>query len=247
MIKIYTKISRPNAKLKLVCLHHVGGSAPMYLNWSHAIPENIELSSIQLPGRGDLFKHEIIDNIAIASQEVATLLNTEIHLPYILFGHSLGALLAYETICYLQKNKMPLPIHFIASGLSAPHKLKSLVRRHLLSNEELIQLLASYDKGRVEQSKVYFDLLELLLPAVRGDFKMHDDYSYQQSELMTCPVTAVAGDQDGFHVEENIRGWSELTTNKFTYTLLPGGHMYLFDDQKVFLEWLNATLLKISL
>lgn len=236
------KKQNPQAHLQVICLHHAAGSAAMYLNWQAYLPDFIELCAIQLPGRAQSFREPLIDDINHAAEEIATLIDREITKPYILFGHSLGALLGFESIRYLDEKNMKIPIHFFASGLGAPHVLSPSSRRDLLSDQEMLQLLASYDEGRIALDKNYYDLLRLILPAAFADFKIHDTYIHKPGNLLPCPITAIAGDHDEIHSEKAIRAWCELTTKECNIKLFSGGHMYFMDHPKEFLSWFSEQL-----
>jgi len=241
--KILKKQQKPEAKIQLVCLHHAVGSAAMYLNWQSKLPEYVEVSAVQLPGRGNLLNLTSFDDIKAAAADVVTLLENEVEKPYVIFGHSLGALLGFEVIRHLQQNHQKKLLAFVASGLSAPHIFTPKIRRDLMNDKELIDLLAAYDKDRVKQDQAYFELLRLILPTARNDFKMHDNYRFQkQPDILSCPIIAIAGKQDNEHSIDNILLWRELTNADFSSKIFPGGHMFLFDELDDFLDWFGNEL-----
>lgn len=245
-IQLLRKKQNPNAVLRVVCLHHAAGSVPLYLNWQDYLPDFIELYALQLPGRGSSLREPVIKDIDKAVNEIAQLIHNEIAEPYVLFGHSLGTLLGFETIRYLDKNNMKLPAHFFASGLGAPHVLSCKHRRDLMSEKELLAVLASYDKDRVVQSDAYYDLLKLILPAAFADFKMHDTYVHQQGNFLPCPITAIAGTHDEDHQPQTIEAWRQLTAKEYLIKFFEGGHMYFMDHPTPFLDWFSEQLQIIS-
>lgn len=241
-VKRYTKLRNPLARLRLVCLHHAAGCASMYLNWVSALPPSIELSVIELPGRGETLEEAAFDNIHAAAFAVAHSLDTESKTPYVLFGHNLGALIGFEAIRLLQNEGKSVPKHFFASGVSAPHKIEASHQRNLLSNAELIHLVASYDEDRSEQRKLYYQMLETMLPTLRADFKMHDEYEFTPGQLLSCPITACSGIEDKDHPPAAVQSWQDMTETTFSAEFFPGGAMYLFNNRPTFLHWLSEQL-----
>lgn len=240
-VKRYTKLRNPLARLRLVCLHHAAGCASMYLNWVSALPPSIELSVIELPGRGETLEETAFEDTHAAAEAVAQILEEDLQTPYVLFGHNLGALIGFEAIRLLEKKGKSVPKHFFPSGLGAPHKIISQ-RRNLLSNEELIHLVASYDQDRSDQRKLYYQMLETMLPTLRADFKMHDEYEFIPGELLSCPITACSGIEDEGHPQSAVQAWQDLTKISFSCEFFPGGAMYLFNDRPTFLHWLSEQL-----
>ncbi|HVV71514.1 MAG TPA: alpha/beta fold hydrolase, partial [Verrucomicrobiae bacterium] len=162
---------RPNRALRLFCFPYAGGGLPVFRGWPDALPESVEVRVIQLPGRGPRFREKRFEDLAnlarVLSAEIEPLLVDQ---PFALFGHSFGALLAFETARQLRTMGW-IPERLIASGNNAPHIPEPLPPIHGLPDEaflEELKLLNGIQPAVLESQ----ELLELFLPIIRSDFKM---------------------------------------------------------------------------
>jgi medium-chain acyl-[acyl-carrier-protein] hydrolase len=159
----------------------------------------------------------------------------------VFFGHSIGALIAYETACALQIAGRRMPSELIASGSRAPHIPNREPPVAGASDEELVARLRDY--GGVPDSLLEnAELMELTLPMIRADFTISEAYRRPRHDSLTCPVTALGGEDDPWVTEEELRAWQNTTRSEFQWQLFAGNHFFLHSGVDVVLARINRSL-----
>jgi pyochelin biosynthetic protein PchC len=213
---------------RLVCLPHSGGSAFAFRDWATVLPPGVELVAVQYPGRGDRFGESLVDDVTrLAGCTVRELLKLP-RCDQVLFGHSLGAMVAYETAVQLRDAGRE-PAKLCVSACMPPgHMANRDV--HLASDDEFWDSL--YALGGIDPVIAeYAELREMLLPVLRSDIRTHATYQPRSgTEPLSCPVRCYHGDGDPLVEETRLRGWAEVTTGEFTLTVRPGGHFHVATD-----------------
>lgn len=219
----------PQSRLRLVCLPHAGGAASYFLRFSQAFPSSVEVVAVQYPGRQDRRTERCIDNIAGLADEVFLALQPWADRPLALFGHSLGAVVGFEVARRFEAQPGATPIGLFASARRAP-SLPSTDRIHLLSDDEIVAEIQRLD-GTQSQLLMDEELLRMVLPAIRADYKAIETYAYQPGARIGCPITALVGDRDHKVAVDDARLWREQTRAEFDCQVFPGGHFYLAECQ----------------
>lgn len=226
-IRIYHP--KPLAKFRLLCIPHAGGSASSYQKLSKLIGENIEVLSIQLPGREDRFKEENIEEMSILVSCIYKSIEPYLDKPFAIFGHSMGAYIGYElTKLLFRFNKMsPLMLYISAASSPNTPKIKKL---HHLSDELLLKELKIYNRTpdfllHDEKGISYF------LSYIRSDFKIVDDYSCYDYKSINSPISVFVGNSD--LIVCNYNNWTNYT-HKDTYVFpFNGDHFYLQEEENL--------------
>ncbi|WP_280501797.1 thioesterase II family protein [Nocardia farcinica] len=212
----------------LVCFPPGGGSATAYRNLADRVGPGIAVLALQYPARQDRLGepavtdlHELADRIAeelLAQPEVANLS---------LFGHSMGATVAYETARRLESAGRTVARLFV-SGRPAPSFVETR-RLHLGSDEDLIADLErlAADPAPIAVLRTEPGLAEIVLPAQRGDYQAVETYARRSSEPLRCPVTALVSTGDPTMSVEQADEWADFTAAAFRRETFPGGHFYL--------------------
>ncbi len=217
----------PPAPVRLVYFPHAGSSASACLRLSAALPPDAELVAVQYPGRQDRFSEPAIDTIDPLVRAVhRSLADLDDGRPLAFFGHSMGAVVAYE-VARLRADEGAGPVRLIVSGRRAPHVVRD-DHVHKGGDAALIaqlRRLSGTDNALLEDEGV----LELILPALRADYHAIETYTWTAGAPLTCPITAVIGDADPRVDERTAREWRRHTTGAFDLHVLPGGHFYLGD------------------
>ncbi|MFI0372413.1 thioesterase II family protein [Actinomadura sp. 1N219] len=221
--------SRPWASLRLFCLPHAGGSAVFYRPWAKEINPAVEVHAVQYPGRADRMADALVPDAHQLARLVAGAMAPLADRPVALFGHSMGAVLAYEVARLLQE-RGSAPVHLFASGARPPHDRggdRVSDRDDDGVVEEMLKLGGTDAEALREP-----ELRELVLPYVRNDFALIENYAHRDGVRLAVPVTAIVGDADPHVTEEQAAGWSDVTDGRFALTVLPGDHFYLLERQR---------------
>nr|BFE81255.1 hypothetical protein GCM10020093_038560 [Planobispora longispora] len=166
---------RPRAATRLVCFAHAGGSATAYREWPALLPESVELHGVQLPGRADRFGEPFPESFQSMAAEIAAETVPLLDRRFALFGHSMGALLAYEVTRLLEERGLG-PVRLFVSGCRAPHEIRRDDRR--LSEHDDDRLVSELTRlgGTDAEILTHPAMRELILPYVRGDFRLIENH-----------------------------------------------------------------------
>jgi surfactin synthase thioesterase subunit len=215
---------------RLVCFPHAGGSATAYKELTQALPPHFDVLCVQYPGRQDRFREEPFTSMASLVEAVAEELAREIAVdgsrPYALFGHSMGSLVAFETARVLARRQLPGPQRLFLSGRGGPET--DSAPYHLYDDDDVladVRRLGGTEQGMLDDP----DILELVMPALRGDYSALGTYRWSGGAALDVPVTALTGDSDPMMSVEDAHTWEPYTTGEFAVKVFPGGHFYLFD------------------
>ncbi|MBQ1075645.1 MbtH family NRPS accessory protein [Micromonospora sp. C31] len=216
------RMARPEAPVRLYCFPHSGGSAGEYVRLLDVLPD-VEVWGIQLPGRGGHLERA---PLTAMSELVTTLLaETEFTGRFAFLGHSLGALVAYETAKALRERGREQPEQLILSACTPPHHVVTRAPLHLLPDTELLTEIERQYGGLPAAIRDEPDLLELVLPYHRADFQIFETYRGTLGEALDQAFSVVGGADDAIPVEL-LAEWCRHTTGPFQMHRLPGGHFY---------------------
>ncbi|WP_410655034.1 thioesterase II family protein [Amycolatopsis sp. lyj-112] len=213
----------PSAGMRLVCFPHAGGSASAYFALSAALSPAVEMHTVQYPGRQDRLAEPVIDDLYVLVERLVDVVSA-LPRPFALFGHSMGASIAFEVARRLEARDI-VPSALFVSARPGPGRLKE-EWTHL---DDDARFLAEVNRLGGMDTKILDDpdLLELALPALRGDYKAIETYRYRPGPGVSCPVVALAGDADPILDLRDVETWREHTTGPFAMETFAGGHFYL--------------------
>lgn len=214
----------PDAHTRLICFPHAGGSATFYFPVSRAMSPVLDVLAIQYPGRQDRRAEPCVDDLRKLADLVVDELHPWIDRPVVLFGHSLGATLAFEVALTLRREGIT-PLGLFASGRRAPSRHRD-ERVHLADDDQLVADLKRLS-GTESQMLDDDEVLRMILPAMRSDYRAAETYRYQPGPKLDCPVVALVGDDDPQVTIDEARAWGEHTTAGFDLRVFTGGHFYL--------------------
>lgn len=223
------KSERPNAKVRLFCFTYAGASAQSFITWNSYVPEFIEVTGFELPAHGRrLVESPPCKTSQEAAKYIADTLEPVLDRPYALFGHCLGAVLAYEATRILKERGVLQPVHLFASGARGPHCGIPIGDVMNMNDEQFIEHFnkvygASMDILRNPQ------LGPLVLPVVKADAYMTQEYRYSPGAPVDYDVTAIAGKDDVDVDLGQMEAWNQHTTGKVTTRFYPGNHFFFLE------------------
>lgn len=221
----FARATAPRARL--FCFPYAGGSATAFANWPKRLPRDLEMLAVELPGRGlrrsDLPMSTHMDQLVETLSKEISECND---LPFSLFGHSLGAVVAFSCARSLRAAGAALPAHLFVSARGAPERPNRDVKCAQMNDEELVRELEARG-GIAPQILAEPDLISLLLPAVRSDFVLLNSYVYRAGEPLPVPITACGGSKDPLVDPEALSEWSKQTSAAFDLAIFHRGHFFL--------------------
>lgn len=222
---------------KLVCLPYAGAGASFYRPWTRLAGDAAELVALQLPGRERLIDEEPYRDVQVAADDlVEQLAPGEVAL----FGHSLGAVLAYELARRLVERPGFEVTHLFVSGSPAPERGRSQRATGLTDDEFLARVgeFAGYRHPAFDDP----EMRELLLPTLRADVEMHESYVPGDALPLDVPLTVIRGADDELVTQEDALSWGKATSRDFSYVEVPGGHMYLTESGPELVDVITSAL-----
>lgn len=217
--------THPQIDVRLVCFPHAGGSASYYFALSQALNRELEVVAIQYPGRQERRREPLIDSISELSDRIFDVLSAEHHDRTAFFGHSMGAVVAFEVAQRFRRKLGTGPEWLFVSGRRAPSRHRPGTV-HLCDDAGLVAELRTV--GGTDPSFLADDeLRQVILPVARNDFKAVETYTWTSGPPLDCPVTAFVGDHDPQTTVTDAAAWSGHTTGAFDLKVFPGGHFFL--------------------
>ncbi|MEU3856585.1 alpha/beta fold hydrolase [Streptomyces sp. NPDC028722] len=228
---------------RLLCLPHAGGSASFYFAVSKALSPAVDVRAVQYPGRQDRYDEPLAGSIQELAQGVFRALGDGQDTPLALFGHSMGAMVGFELARLLEAAGRP-PAMFFASGRRGP----SLVRTETVHQGDDAQLIAEVTKLDGTDAALLEDeeLLRMVLPVLRADYRAVETYRRAPGPRLSCPVVAMTGDADPRLTPDEARTWAEETDGAFELRVFPGAHFYLVAQQEAVVAEVEAALRRLG-
>ncbi|MGW6491653.1 thioesterase II family protein [Streptomyces sp. NPDC055056] len=215
------------AEATLACLPHAGGAPTFFRDWPPLLGPSLDVVAVCYPGRQDRFDEPCITDMTVMAGEVAAALAPLAACgPLALFGHSMGAAVAYETARLLRSRHGVRPAHLFVSGLVPPHRILPGTR-HLKSDAALAADLLEQG-GTDVQVLADEELRALVMPAVRADYRLIETYRHSSAGgPLDIPITAYYGQDDARTAPAAMPGWRHHTQAPTETRSFPGGHFYL--------------------
>lgn len=215
---------KPACKYRLVCFPCGGGVASAYEDWRNYLPGECELCSVELPGRATRISETPISSLADLVPILFDALSPFLfELPFALFGHSTGALVAFELARALRDSESPMPVFLFAASREAPH-IPDPNPCCDAPKEQLLETLRNY--GGTPEELLQSEAMEIMLPTVRADFALGEHYQYSGGEPLECPIAVLGGLHDKTCKPEDLDAWSMHTKAHFGRYMFPGGHFF---------------------
>jgi surfactin synthase thioesterase subunit len=215
----------PTATARLVCFPHAGGSAPFYLPVATALSPDVDVIAIQYPGRQERRAEQPLTDVDTFAERIHDLLLRQPPLPVTFFGHSLGATIAFETVCRLEAGGGEVA-HLFASGRRAPSAHREASDVHLRDDDGILAEVRRLN-GTVTSVLGDQELMRAALPSLRADYQAAETYRCAPEATIDCPVTVLTGDSDTETTLPEAHAWERHTTSTCTVRMFPGGHFFI--------------------
>lgn len=236
----------PEAPWRLYCFSHAGGSAADYLPWYSALAPSIELCAVQLPGRGTRMAEPAQADLATVLHGIAqALAAADDDRPFAFFGHSLGALLAFEVTRLCRQRGQRLPAQLFVSACNAPACCTLQPPLHQLNDAQLLAHLQTYN-GTPASLFANQELLGLVLPTLRADFTLVGNYTYAPQPPLPVPISVLAGRADPHVRADELAGWADETVAGCNQHWFDGDHFFIRPHVRAVHRCINAQLLAVD-
>lgn len=217
----------PDATVRLVCLPHAGASPAAFKTWADQVPKHFELLAVRLPGRDARVDEPLVTSVKDIVEPLARALELLFgRARVIVFGHSLGALLGLELVYELRRCSISQPALLVVSGRTVPGTGRTL-RLHELPDRHLIREVQRIYGGIPREILVEPAMLKRMLPILRADLAVNENYEAQTEAPLDCGLLALGGNEDPHVTHTELELWRKCTTGSFASAQFEGGHFYL--------------------
>ena len=220
---------RPLADLQLFCFPFAGGGASAFRKWDTKLPGNIEVCAIQLPGREDRLLEPPFRQIGPLVNALSELVVIGLDKPFVFFGHSMGALVAFELSRRLRRLGGRQPDHLIVSGFRAPHLPDRQAPTYDLPETSFLEELRRLG-GTPDEVLQSSELMTLFTPTLRADFALSETYAYVHEVPLECSISAFVGSDDQEVSYDEVAAWRHHTNGSFSLQSIPGDHFFLLRE-----------------
>ena len=211
----------------------------MFRTWSADLPADVEVCAVEYPGRGNRLREQPLHRLLPLAEAASRAIAAQAAVPFAVYGHSLGALVAFEAVRCLRRRGAPGPLQLSVSGRRPPHVPDPAPPLHALPEAEFVEAVRRRYDGIPEVVLREPDLMRLMLPAMRADFEVLESYEYTEEAPLDIPVSVFGGEQDPGLPATELAGWERETTGRCTIATWPGNHFFIQSARASFLSALG--------
>ena len=243
----WTAYSQPraDATLRLFCFPYAGGGASAYRGWDKDLPPQVEVCPVQYPGHETRIAETVHTAMSSLVRAAAEGLRPLLDRPFALFGHSMGALVAFELTRALQREGGPTPSRLFVSASRSPLLPYHTLLPFDLPTDEFTQRLRELE-GTPKEALDSPELMEFILPILRADCQMCDQYRLVDRSPLPCPITAYGGVDDVEGGTDAMAQWQGLSGPGFETRMFEGGHFYQQSRRDELLATLSQALRRLT-
>lgn len=212
-------------KTKLICIPYAGGNSYSFRDLQPFLGRHIDMVTLELPGRGKRLAEPLLSDMHAMAADLYQQLLPHIRSPYVLYGHSMGAMLGNLLVHRLKGEWKQLPLHFFATGCAAPVFNDQRRQLHLLSDEQLMSELKTMG-GMPDALLADPELIEFFLPVIREDMKALETYRYQSQGKYSTGITVITGATEEISASQTA-GWALETERDVRILRYPGNHFFI--------------------
>jgi len=257
----------PDAKARLFCFPYAGGGLVSFRTWPQLLDRAVELVAIEPPGRGTRIKETAVNDLDAFVKRLLSEIVHWLDRPAAFFGHCLGGLTMFATLCALPEASARYVKHAFACGVRPPQLLRrrgafedNLLYDMMLHpqfdigaapyaqpNDVFADIIRQFDTPAADRMLEIPKLRQVLLPTIRAEFEMASNYKHQPVEPFSFPISSFIGDLDPWVSTEDSVGWGEFTRGGFTNHVRKGSHFLMADDREYILQTINREFAKFTI
>jgi surfactin synthase thioesterase subunit len=231
---------RPNAGIRLFCVPFAGVGPSAFRGWAQSLDQDIETFYAHLPARESRFRDAPVTSVRQLADFLAQAIEPWLDRPFAVFGHSLGAVIGFETVRALRARGNPLPRALFVSASRAPHLPNPHAPLRHLGDDEFLKRLNERYEGSVPAAVMASpELRELFVPTLRADLTALETYAFEPGDPLECPISAFCGRSDPSVTDAAIAPWS-IHGQSFRIRTVDGGHLYVQSARSVLVSAIHA-------
>lgn len=229
----------PRARMRLFCVPYAGAGASVYRDWHASIRADVEVVGIQLPGRENRFSEPLLGSIDEIVAQLIGVICEQSDKPFVLFGHSMGALVSFELTRAIQRLGGLAPRHLIVSGTRAPSRPRRDEPIHQLDDDAFLEKIKCFN-GTPTSLLQDVELMKLFTPLLRADFGVAESYRYEDRGPIWCPVTVLGGDEDEGVALEDLHAWPTVCRSSCDRHVFRGDHFFIHKHKAQIIDLING-------
>lgn len=234
-----------SVRLRLFCFPYAGGGAGAFRGWTDLLSSDIDVCPVWLPGRETRSRELPYTHMSLLLRAITNALTPFLDVPFAFFGHSMGALIAFELAHHIRIHNGKTPVHLFVGGHRAPQLPGKDAIMHTLPDAAFIQRLRSYS-GTPDAVLDHPDFVKIFVPLLRADFSICETYSYREHPAVDCPISVFGGLQDNDVARNELAAWEAQTNDRFSLRMFPGNHFFLHSAQTSLLSALSEDLFAVD-
>jgi medium-chain acyl-[acyl-carrier-protein] hydrolase len=238
--------SSKTPSVRLFCFPYAGGSGDVYRSWRRFLPEELDVCLAHLPGHGGNVGKKPFTSFPALLKEIADRISPLIDIPYVLYGHSMGALISFELARELRLRAGAAPQHLFVSGCNAPQLPRKEPVTFSLPKDEFLRELRRL-KGTPAEVLENPELMELFMDVLRADFEMVQTYEHIPGEPLSCPITVYGGLADEYVSAAGCQAWKQQTSATCKVRMFKGDHFFIRNPDQDFIHILQMDILQTIL
>ncbi len=242
--------SKPEAEIRLFSFPYMGGGATSFARWNDHLPDSIEVIPVHLPGREDRADEESLSDITKLVKEIADAMEPLLDKPFALYGHSIGAAMAYRLDAELKRRKKDAEHLFLAAWFgprqTSPFDTIRSVTSDQLMHESAREMIYNHLRTLEIDEKVISNrpLMDEMMPSIRADIIMGINMEKERfGEKTETPVTAIAGKKDTVFTMDSIKKWESFAQKEYQFREVDGAHLFMGENRHEVLEIIKETLI----
>jgi surfactin synthase thioesterase subunit len=225
----------------MLCFAYAGGGSSAFAGWAHDLPQDVEVCAVRLPGRESRILQQPYADLQELLPDLGDAAAPYCAEPFVLFGHSMGALIAFEYARWLRDTGRPDPRHLFVSGRRAPQLPHNRPLVHDLPAEDFVKQLWELG-GTPKELLTDPRVMRMVTPGLRADFQLNDTYRYRRGPVLGCPISAFGGRTDPHVDQAGLTAWAHQSQSSFALHMMDGGHFFLHSARDALLRKLAGTL-----